>query len=260
MRGGIGTTALEAVVPMNLLTSATSLSTPLAFGSLRAPRPYGRFACRAPPCTRLRRAGASHGASVYSAPMNRLASETSAYLRQHMHNPVHWFAWGEEARAEAAARDVPMLVSIGYSACHWCHVMERESFEDPATAELMNQLFVNVKVDREERPDVDRIYMDFLIRTVGHGGWPLTAFCTPEGRPFYAGTYFPPERRHGLPAFRELLEAIAEAWRTRRDELERNAAEAVAVLARRPSGVASGPPGATSLVRAAGQLLASADT
>src|SRR5690606_15863008 len=135
-----------------------------------------------------------------------------------------------------------------------------ESFEDPATAELMNQLFVNVKVDREERPDVDRIYMDFLVRTVGHGGWPLTAFCTPEGRPFYAGTYFPPERRHGLPAFRELLEAIAEAWRTRRDELERNAAEAVAVLARRPSGVASGPPGATSLVRAAGQLLVSADT
>jgi len=191
--------------------------------------------------------------------MNRLANETSAYLRQHMHNPVHWFAWGEEARAEAARRDVPLLVSIGYSACHWCHVMERESFEDPVTAELMNRLFVNVKVDREERPDVDRIYMDFLIRTAGHGGWPLTAFCTPDGRPFYAGTYFPPERRHGLPAFREVLEMIADAWRTRRDEIERNAAEAVVLLARRPAGVASGPPGADSLVRAANALLASAD-
>jgi uncharacterized protein YyaL (SSP411 family) len=191
--------------------------------------------------------------------MNRLAQETSAYLRQHMHNPVDWFAWGEPARAEAAARDVPMLVSIGYSACHWCHVMERESFEDPATAEVMNRLFVNVKVDREERPDVDRIYMDFLVRTVGHGGWPLTAFCTPEGRPFYAGTYFPPERRHGLPAFRELLEAIAEAWRTRRDELERNAVEAVSVLARRPSGVANEPPGVASLRNVGTRLLANAD-
>jgi uncharacterized protein YyaL (SSP411 family) len=191
--------------------------------------------------------------------MNRLGDETSAYLRQHMHNPVDWYAWGEEARADAAARDVPMLVSIGYSACHWCHVMERESFEDPATAEVMNRLFVNVKVDREERPDVDRIYMDFLVRTAGHGGWPLTAFCTPEGRPFYAGTYFPPERRHGLPAFRELLEAIAEAWRTRREELERNAAEAVAALARRPSGVASAPPGVESLRRTAQRLLARAD-
>jgi uncharacterized protein YyaL (SSP411 family) len=192
--------------------------------------------------------------------MNRLGEETSAYLRQHMHNPVHWFAWGEEARARAAERDVPMLVSIGYSACHWCHVMERESFEDAATAELMNRLFVSVKVDREERPDVDRLYMDFLVRTVGHGGWPLTAFCTPDGRPFYAGTYFPPERRHGLPAFRELLEAISEAWRTRRDELERNAAEAVSVLARRPSGVANEPPGVASLRNAATRLLAGADT
>jgi len=191
--------------------------------------------------------------------MNRLASETSAYLRQHMHNPVDWFAWGEEARAQAAARDVPMLVSIGYSACHWCHVMERESFEDAATAERMNRLFVNVKVDREERPDVDRIYMDFLVRTLGHGGWPLTAFCTPDGRPFYAGTYFPPERRHGLPAFGELLEAIGEAWRARRDELERNAAEAVAALARRPAGVASEPPGVASLRNAATRLLAAAD-
>ncbi|HEY8493588.1 MAG TPA: thioredoxin domain-containing protein [Myxococcota bacterium] len=192
--------------------------------------------------------------------MNRLANETSAYLRQHMHNPVDWFAWGEEARAEAAARDVPLLVSIGYSACHWCHVMERESFEDPATAELMNRYFVNVKVDREERPDVDRIYMEFLIRTAGHGGWPLTAFCTPDGRPFYAGTYFPPERRHGLPAFRELLEAIAEAWRTRRDELERNATEALRALARRPTGVAQEPPGVASLRSAATRLLAGADT
>ncbi len=191
--------------------------------------------------------------------MNRLADEVSAYLRQHRHNPVDWFPWGDAAQARAAETDRPLLVSIGYSACHWCHVMERESFEDAATADLMNRLFVNVKVDREERPDVDRIYMDFLIRTAGHGGWPLTAFCTPDGRPFYAGTYFPPERRHGLPAFRELLQAIADAWQTRRGELEQNATQAVAVLAQRPRGLASEPPGAASLRRAAMRLLERAD-
>jgi uncharacterized protein YyaL (SSP411 family) len=191
--------------------------------------------------------------------MNRLADEISAYLRQHRNNPVDWFPWGETARAHAAETDRPLLVSIGYSACHWCHVMERESFEDAETAALMNRLFVNVKVDREERPDVDRIYMDFLVRTAGHGGWPLTAFCTPDGRPFYAGTYFPPERRHGLPAFRELLEAIADAWQKRRDELEQNATQAISVLAQRPHGVATEPPGAASLRRAALRLLEGAD-
>jgi uncharacterized protein YyaL (SSP411 family) len=191
--------------------------------------------------------------------MNRLAHETSAYLRQHMRNPVDWFPWGEEARARARAEDRPLLVSIGHSACHWCHVMERESFEDPKTAELMNRLFVNVKVDREERPDVDRIYMDYLMRSAGHGGWPLTVFCTPEGRPFYAGTYFPPERRHGMPSFREVLEGVSDAWANRRAELEAGAAQAVAVLARRPQGVASEPPGASSLRVAATRLLAGAD-
>ncbi len=191
--------------------------------------------------------------------MNRLADEVSAYLRQHMHNPVDWYPWGEEARVRAAAEDRPLLVSIGYSACHWCHVMERESFEDAGTAARMNRLFVNVKVDREERPDVDRIYMDFLVRTAGHGGWPLTVFCTPDGKPFYAGTYFPPERRHGLPAFRELLDAIADAWQQRRGELEQNAAHAVEVLAQRPQGSAAEPPGSASLRRAAQRLLAGAD-
>src|SRR5690606_941860 len=144
----------------------------------------------------------------------------SAYLRQHMGNPVDWYPWGPEALERARAEDKPLLVSIGYSACHWCHVMERESFEDEATAALMNRLFVNVKVDREERPDVDRLYMDYLVRSAGHGGWPLTVFCTPEGRPFHAGTYFPPEPRHGMPAFRDVLQAVADAWRERRQVLE----------------------------------------
>jgi len=192
-------------------------------------------------------------------PPNRLAGETSAYLRQHMHNPVDWHPWGEAALARARGEDRPLLVSIGYSACHWCHVMERESFEDPETAALMNARFVNVKVDREERPDVDRIYMDFLVRSQGHGGWPLTVFCTPDGRPFTGGTYFPPVRRHGMPAFREVLGAVASAWAERRAEVEQNASEIVATLAKRPAGVASEPPGAHSLVQAAERLLAGAD-
>src|SRR4029453_18644963 len=144
--------------------------------------------------------------------------ESSAYLRQHMHNPVDWHPWGPEALERAQREAPPSLVSIGSSACHWCHVMERESFEDPQTAALMNRLFVNVKVDREERPDVDRIYMDTVTALTGHGGWPLTVFCTPDGSPFYAGTYYPPEPRHGLPSFRQVLEAIEQAWRTRGDE------------------------------------------
>jgi uncharacterized protein YyaL (SSP411 family) len=191
--------------------------------------------------------------------VNRLGRETSAYLRQHMHNPVDWYPWGEAALTAARGGDRPLLVSIGYSACHWCHVMERESFEDPDTAVLMNRLFVNVKVDREERPDVDRLYMDFLLRTSGHGGWPLTVFCTPDGRPFYAGTYFPPERRHGMPAFREVLDAVAEAWSTRREELEESASRAVTALAQRPRGVAAAVPGAGSLGAVAARLMAGAD-
>jgi uncharacterized protein len=151
---------------------------------------------------------------------NRLADETSPYLLQHKDNPVAWQPWGERALAEARERDVPLLVSIGYSACHWCHVMEHESFEDPEVAAYMNEHFVCIKVDREERPDVDAIYMDAVQAMTGHGGWPLNAFATPEQVPFYAGTYFPPVGRHGLPGWRQLLEGIVATWRERRPEIE----------------------------------------
>ncbi len=151
---------------------------------------------------------------------NRLADETSPYLLQHKDNPVAWQPWGEHALAEARERDLPLLVSIGYSACHWCHVMERESFEDPDVAAYMNEHFVCVKVDREERPDVDAIYMDAVQAMTGHGGWPLNAFATPEQVPFFAGTYFPPVGRQGLPGWRQLLEGVVAAWRERRPEIE----------------------------------------
>jgi hypothetical protein len=150
---------------------------------------------------------------------NRLALETSPYLRQHMHNPVDWFPWGEEALALARDSERPLLVSIGYSACHWCHVMERESFEDPEIAALMNEKFVCIKVDREERPDVDAICMEACQRFNGQGGWPLNTFLTPQQIPFYAGTYFPPEARHGMPSWRRVLEAIADAWAQRREQI-----------------------------------------
>ena len=148
---------------------------------------------------------------------NRLAGETSPYLLQHKDNPVDWYPWGPEALAAASERDVPILLSIGYSACHWCHVMERESFEDPETAELMNRLFVPIKLDREERPDVDAIYMEAVQAMTGHGGWPLNMFVTPEQVPFYGGTYFPPEPRQGMPRWRQVLGAVAEAWQSRTD-------------------------------------------
>jgi len=192
-------------------------------------------------------------------PTNRLADESSAYLRQHMHNPVDWHPWGPEALERAQREARPLLVSIGYSACHWCHVMERESFEDPETAALMNRLFVNVKVDREERPDVDRIYMDTVTALTGHGGWPLTVFCTPDGSPFYAGTYYPPEPRHGLPSFRQVLEAIEQAWRTRGDEVRRSAEQILEAIGRRPAGIASQPPGIATGVQGARRLLRGAD-
>jgi hypothetical protein len=150
---------------------------------------------------------------------NRLAEETSPYLLQHAENPVDWYPWGEEAIARARDEDRPILLSIGYAACHWCHVMERESFEDPVTAALMNDRFVNVKVDREERPDLDSIYMDAVVAMSGSGGWPMTVFLTPDGEPFAGGTYFPPERRHGMPAFRDVLESIAAAWRDQREKV-----------------------------------------
>ncbi len=163
---------------------------------------------------------------------NRLAAETSPYLRQHADNPVDWYPWGPEALARARAEDKPILLSIGYAACHWCHVMAHESFEDPETADVMNRHFVCVKVDREERPDVDAIYMDAVQALTGHGGWPLTAFLTPEGEPFYAGTYFPKEDRGGLPAFRRVLEAIAEVWGSRRDEVRAQAGRVVEAISR----------------------------
>jgi uncharacterized protein len=150
---------------------------------------------------------------------NALAEETSPYLRQHAENPVDWMPWGPIALARARELDRPLLVSIGYSACHWCHVMERESFEDPRTAALMNEEFVCVKVDREERPDVDALYMEAVQGMTGRGGWPLNVFLTPEQLPFYGGTYFPPEPRHGMPAWTQVLQALAEAWSERRDEI-----------------------------------------
>ena len=151
---------------------------------------------------------------------NRLIDETSPYLLQHSHNPVAWQPWDEVALSEARQLDRAILLSIGYSACHWCHVMERESFEDPGIAKLMNDNFICIKVDREERPDIDAIYMDAVQAMTGHGGWPMTMFLTPDGVPFYGGTYFPPEDRHGLPAFRKVLGAIADAWKNQRNEIE----------------------------------------
>jgi uncharacterized protein len=155
--------------------------------------------------------------------MNRLAAETSPYLLQHAENPVDWYPWGEEALARARGEDRPILLSIGYAACHWCHVMEHESFEDEATAAQMNEQFVCIKVDREERPDLDAIYMDAVVALTGHGGWPMTVFLTPEGEPFFGGTYYPPAPRHGLPSFRQVLDAVASAYRERREDIAENA-------------------------------------
>jgi uncharacterized protein len=157
--------------------------------------------------------------------MNRLAQETSPYLLQHADNPVDWYPWGDEALERARAEDKPILLSVGYAACHWCHVMEHESFEDDDTARLMNERFVNVKVDREERPDVDALYMEAVVGLTGHGGWPMTVFLTPEGAPFYGGTYYPPEPRHGMPSFRDVLETISALYRERRGVVEGTAGQ-----------------------------------
>ncbi|HEX3101901.1 MAG TPA: DUF255 domain-containing protein, partial [Pyrinomonadaceae bacterium] len=163
---------------------------------------------------------------------NRLINETSPYLLQHAHNPVDWYAWGEEAFEQAKAEDKPVLVSIGYSACHWCHVMEHESFEDESVAAIQNEHFINIKVDMEERPDVDQIYMNFVQMTTGRGGWPMNVFLTPEKLPFFGGTYFPPAPRYGMPSWQQLLISIAEAYRERRGELESSAADIVGELRR----------------------------
>ncbi|MCC6628103.1 MAG: thioredoxin domain-containing protein [Chloroflexi bacterium] len=161
---------------------------------------------------------------------NRLADETSPYLRQHQHNPVDWYPWGEAAFTRAAAEDRPILLSVGYSACHWCHVMAHESFEDPATAAVMNDNYVNIKVDREERPDVDHLYMEAVQRLTGRGGWPMTVFLTPDGRPFYGGTYFPPTERYGMPSFQRVLLAMAAAWRDQRAAVLAQADELTSAL------------------------------
>jgi uncharacterized protein YyaL (SSP411 family) len=161
---------------------------------------------------------------------NQLANESSPYLRQHADNPVAWYPWGEEALQRARKEDKPILLSIGYAACHWCHVMAHESFEDPETAALMNEHFINIKVDREERPDLDSIYMSATVAMTGQGGWPMTVIMTPDCRPFFAGTYFPPVPRHGLPAFTQVLQGIAQAWETQRDVVQRSAVEVSAHL------------------------------
>ena len=162
--------------------------------------------------------------------VNRLATETSPYLLQHAHNPVDWYPWGEEAFAKARAEDKPILLSVGYSACHWCHVMAHESFENAHIAGLMNKLFVNVKVDREERPDVDEIYMNAVQMLTGRGGWPMTVFLTPDGKPFYGGTYFPPEDRHNIPAFPRVLAGIAQAYREKPEDITKSTTEILSRL------------------------------
>ena len=172
---------------------------------------------------------------------NRLAEESSPYLLQHADNPVDWHPWGAEAFEEARRRDVPVLLSIGYSACHWCHVMERESFEDSTTAELMNEAFVSIKVDREERPDIDSVYMKAVQAMTGQGGWPLTAFLTSDGEPFFGGTYFPPEPRANLPSFRQILQSIREAYQERREEIVQNAEELKRLLEKGSTERAEGP-------------------
>jgi len=173
--------------------------------------------------------------------MNRLGRATSPYLLQHADNPVDWWEWGEEAFAEARRRDVPLLISVGYSACHWCHVMAHESFEDPATAEVMNGSFVNIKVDREERPDVDAVYMEATQAMTGQGGWPMTVFATPDGEPFFTGTYFPPAPRLGMPSFGQVMTAIREAWRDRRGEIEKVGQDIVRQLRERSFAFESAP-------------------
>jgi uncharacterized protein YyaL (SSP411 family) len=191
---------------------------------------------------------------------NRLAQETSPYLLQHRENPVDWYPWGEEALARAREEDRPILLSVGYSACHWCHVMERESFEDPETAAYMNEHFVSVKVDREERPDVDAIYMEAVQAISGHGGWPMTVFLDPEGVPFYGGTYFPPDESRGMPSFRMVMEAVVDAFERKREEIRERAGETRARLGAiglvEPRGEA---PEAAQLDEAVARLLASAD-
>src|SRR4051812_47984910 len=187
---------------------------------------------------------------------NRLAGESSPYLLQHAHNPVEWYPWGEEALERSKSEDKPILLSIGYSACHWCHVMERESFENEDIARLMNENFVNIKVDREERPDLDQIYMNAVQLMTRHGGWPMTVFLTPEGVPFYGGTYYPPEDRYNMPGFPRILTAISEAYRTRPDEITETAVSMLEELRRMDVARSSGETISTELLERSYRQLA----
>jgi uncharacterized protein len=189
---------------------------------------------------------------------NHLIHETSPYLLQHAHNPVDWYSWGDEAFQKAKSQNRPILLSIGYSACHWCHVMERESFEDEKIAALMNDLFVNIKVDREERPDLDEIYMNAVQMLTGRGGWPMTVFLTPEGKPFYGGTYFPPEDRYGVPGFPKILQGVANAYREKPQDVERSVEQILAALQRMSLSTESQQPFSSDIIGQSAEQLAQA--
>jgi uncharacterized protein len=189
---------------------------------------------------------------------NHLINETSPYLLQHAHNPVDWYSWGDEAFQKARSENRPILLSIGYSACHWCHVMERESFEDEKIAALMNDLFVNIKVDREERPDLDEIYMNAVQMLTGRGGWPMTVFLTPEGKPFYGGTYFPPEDRYGVPGFPKILQGVANAYREKPQDVERSVEQILAALQRMSLSTESQQPFSSDIIGQSAEQLAQA--
>src|SRR5687767_11594490 len=190
---------------------------------------------------------------------NQLVNESSPYLLQHADNPVNWYPWGEEALNKARTENKPVFLSIGYAACHWCHVMAHESFEDDETATLINDNFVAIKVDREERPDVDAVYMQATQGLTGHGGWPMSVFLTPDRLPFYAGTYFPPSPRSGMPSFRQVLVAIAQAWTERRDEVLTSAGVIVGELDRRRLGRAPATLTEADCTAAVGRLRAEFD-
>ena len=186
---------------------------------------------------------------------NHLIHETSPYLLQHAHNPVDWYAWGDEAFQKAKSENRPILLSIGYSACHWCHVMERESFEDENIAALMNKLFVNIKVDREERPDLDEIYMNAVQMLTGRGGWPMTVFLTPEGKPFYGGTYFPPEDRYGVPGFPKILQGVANAYHEKPQDVERSVGQILTALQKMSQSVESQQPFSSDIIAESAEQL-----
>lgn len=231
-------------------------------GDMQDQRHFGHAPIVPGTCPPMRPCTTTQSGSALAAPripgmVNRLAQSTSPYLLQHKNNPVDWWEWGEHAFSEAAARDIPVLLSVGYSACHWCHVMAHESFEDEETADLMNQNFVNIKVDREERPDVDSIYMEAVQTMTGRGGWPMTVWMTPDGRPFYAGTYFPKDRHSGMPAFSEVMAAVADAWATNRNQVLQQADNLVSAIA---SDIPAGDfPDATVLDDAVSTILESFD-